>query len=332
MKYIATNLFISVILCASGCNQHSAEPPGNQSAAATRPAATKPASTENTNVVDIIAKGMQFSAPDTIPSGWVTFRFHNQSSYTHFALLERWPEGHTLADGEKQIAPVFQDAMDLLIKGDKDAAMKRFGDLPGWMKQIVYIGGPGLIAPGGETSATVKLDPGYYIIECYVKTDGRFHSSLTKSGTQGMTHEFKVTATDSGGKAPDADIQIQISSDKGIQADGRMTPGRHTVSVHFVDQKAYGNFTGHDVHLVELGTDTDRAGLMQWMNWMNPDGLSTPAPVVFVGGLNEMPAGNTGYFTVNLEPGNYAWISEIPDPDQHGMFRPFSVGSSTEKM
>ena len=39
-------------------------------------------------------------------------------------------------------------------------------------------------------------------------------------------------------------------------------------------------------------------------------GLLEPAPAVFVGGTQEMPLGHTACFTVELEPGRYAWISE----------------------
>ena len=39
------------------------------------------------------------------------------------------------------------------------------------------------------------------------------------------------------------------------------------------------------------------------MNWANPKGLIEPAPiaVTFIGGVNDMPEGNKGYFTANLK-------------------------------
>jgi hypothetical protein len=61
------------------------------------------------------------------------------------------------------------------------------------------------------------------------------------------------------------------------------------------------------------------------MDWSAPGGLQTPAPAEFLGGLNEMPAGSTGYFTVDLEPGEYAWISEVPDASAKGMLKEFEV-------
>jgi hypothetical protein len=44
------------------------------------------------------------------------------------------------------------------------------------------------------------------------------------------------------------------------------------------------------------------------MSWI--DGMVSPAPVEFLGGADQMPAGSTAYFEVDLEPGSYAWISE----------------------
>ena len=38
-----------------------------------------------------------------------------------------------------------------------------------------------------------------------------------------------------------------------------------------------------------------------------------------------MPAGNTEYFTVTLEPGRYAWISEVANPFENGMLKVFTV-------
>jgi hypothetical protein len=61
------------------------------------------------------------------------------------------------------------------------------------------------------------------------------------------------------------------------------------------------------------------------MDWTRPDGLETPAPVTFVGGLNEMAAGATGYFTVTLEPGRYALLAEVTNPGEKGMLKTFTV-------
>jgi len=36
-------------------------------------------------------------------------------------------------------------------------------------------------------------------------------------------------------------------------------------------------------------------------------------------------SGSVAYFTVDLSPGNYAWVAEVPDPQGKGMLETFTV-------
>jgi hypothetical protein len=171
------------------------------------------------------------------------------------------------------------------------------------------------------------LEPGTYLLECYVKTDGIFHSYNPNSDAYGMVHAITVTEETSEAAAPDPDIEITLSSERGIEVEGDVKPGDRTVAVHFADQTTHEHFLGHDVHLVRLEEDTDIEALATWMDWTQPTGLETPAPATFIGGLHEMPAGETGYFTATLAPGRYAWIAEVPHPAEKGMLKTFTVPS-----
>lgn len=274
-------------------------------------------------LVEIEANHLSLSGPDDIPSGWTTFRFENNSDNTHFAVLERMPEGRDLEDQQAEVAPIFQEGMDLLNAGEFDAALAAFGKLPAWFSDIVFLGGPGFTAAGGSAETTVFLEPGTYLLECYVKTGGRFHS-YNPAGI-GMVHEITVTDETSAAKAPRPTLRIDLSSTDGIQVDGHVRPGRHTVEVNFADQIVHEHFLGHDVHLVRLEDGQDMNELTEWMNWTHPNGLETPAPAEFLGGVHEMPAGETGYMNVLLTPGRYAWIAEVPDPAGKGMLQTFEV-------
>jgi hypothetical protein len=279
------------------------------------------------NVVDVIARGLTFEAPDELPSGWTTFRFKNESGMIHFAVLERVPEGVGVEEHQEQVAPVFQEGMNLLNAGEGDAALQKFGELPEWFGQIVFMGGPGLTSPGQTSRASVYLEPGTYLLECYVKTDGVFHSYNPNPSAYGMIHEFTVTEEPSGAPEPSATVRITLSSERGIEVEGDLVAGEHTFAVHFEDQRIHEHFVGHDVHLVRLTDDTDLDELATWMDWTQPMGLETPAPAEFLGGTNEMPAGKTGYFTVILEPGRYGWVAEVPSPDEKGMLKTFTIAS-----
>jgi len=276
-------------------------------------------------VVDVIARGLTFVAPEEVPGGWLTFRLRNESGMVHFALIQRLPEGITVDDQQAQVAPVFQRGMDLINEGKPDAAMEAFGELPAWFGQVVLLGGPGLVGPGQTAASTVYLEPGNYLLECYIKTNGIFHSYNPDPDVRAMVHGFTVGEAAANAPAPEADLQMTISAAGGIELDGEPAAGRQTIAVHFRDQKAHENFQGHDVHLARLDDDTDLTRLEAWMDWSQPDGFQTPAPVIFLGGLNEMPAGQTGYLHVDLEPGRYAWVAEVPGALAKGMLQVFTV-------
>ena len=282
-------------------------------------------SASDPGVFEIVAVDRTFQAPDSAPAGWTTFRFSNASTMTHFAVVEHMPAGIGIEEQQKEAAPVFQDGLDLMLAGRAEEAAAKFGELPAWFGDIVFFGGPGLTAPGRTSQSTVYLEAGRYLLECYVKTDGVFHSFNPDSTAYGMVHDFTVVGPPSSVPEPSADLTLTVSSEQGIELSGDPVVGEQTVAVHFADQTVYPNFVGHDVHLVRLADDTDVGAVVGWMDWTRPGGLQTPAPATFVGGLNEMPAGETGYFTVTLEPGRYAWIAEVPDADENGLLREFSV-------
>jgi hypothetical protein len=298
-----------------GCADRADAPPETVPSAPTLPTA----------VVDVTARGLELIMTDEVPSGWITFRFSNETDMTHFAVIERAPTGIGVAEQQADVAPVFQKGMDLLNAGNPDAAFAAFGELPEWFGEIVFMGGPGLTSAHVVSETTVYLEPGGYLIECYVKTGGIFHSYNPDPDTYGMIAEFTVTDDVSPGTEPEASISLTISSESGILVEGDPTAGEHVVAVHYQDQIVHENFLGHDVHLARLEDDTDLAVLATWMDWSQPTGLETPAPVTFVGGVQEMPAGSTAYFNANLEPGRYAWIAETTNPDQKNMMIPFEV-------
>ncbi|NNF66040.1 MAG: hypothetical protein HKM98_00870 [Gammaproteobacteria bacterium] len=286
-----------------------------------------PSTARQPGVVEIVAKGMQFEAPAEVPAGWNTFRFFNDSAMVHFALLEKMPPGTGLIEQQEQVAPAFQEGMDLLNAGKQEAAMKAFGKLPAWFADVEFFGGAGLVSPGNVAETTVYLEPGTYLIECYVKTGGIFHSFNPSPALYGMVAEFTVVPNDSRRAPPKADWTLSVSGVEGIRFEKPPMSGRQVVEVYFADQQVHENFVGHDVHLLRFAEDTDIASLVSWMDWRSPKGLDTPAPAEFVGGVNEMAAGSRAYLHLNLVPGRYAWIAEVPNAAGKKLLREFSIPS-----
>lgn len=272
--------------------------------------------------IEVITNVMDFVSLDTIKSGWNTFKYINKSNEPHFILIDDYPEGKTLDSIKARVIPAFDKGMALIMEDNMDDAIAAFGELPEWFPEVNFVGGTGLISPGLTATTTVKLEPGPHIMECYVKmTNGMFHVSM------GMIKELYVLEEDSGNQPPKADINITISSTDGISYDKPISKGKHIFSVYYKDQSVYEHFIGHDINLVKLEDNANLEALEAWMNWLNPTGLITPVPegVTFIGGVNNGLAGSTHYFEVDLDEGEYAFISEVPNSKEKGMLKTFTI-------
>jgi hypothetical protein len=78
----------------------------------------------------------------------------------------------------------------------------------------------------------------------------------------------------------------------------------------------------HNVHLVRLGGEQTGADVAPWMDWVEE--MLAPAPATFLGGAGQTVGGRESYFTFDLEPGSYAWVSEAHGA-QEGMVHDFEV-------
>lgn len=272
----------------------------------------------NAHVVDVIAEDYAFDAPAEIPSGWATFRMRNEGEETHFIFLTRLPEDRTYDEYVETAGAPVSEALSSMRSGEIDkagAGQQLMAEIPAWYwTDAMSMGGPGLVAAGGTSQATVNLEPGTYVMECYMKTpEGELH------WVEGMIQPLTVTGEPSGAPEPDADIQMTITTD-GYRTEGELTPGVHRIRVDFAEQpEGFGN----DVHLVRLEEGMEAQELVPWMDFLNVEGLQNPAPAPFLGGIQERPEGHTGYFTIALEAGRYAWIAE--SAEERELFEEFEV-------
>jgi len=304
-----------------GCGDR---PKGPDEAAATAAALSGP----QPYVVEIRAVGKTFEGPGKIPSGWTTFKFVNASSMIHFAIIDVPPAGVTAQEMSDTVMEPFQVAMDAMNLGDDEAVDAAFARFPAWIAELGRAGGPGFLSPGLTGQTTVYLEPGQYVIECYVKSDGVFHSTSPGDGRLGMMLDLTVTEEANGASEPSADATLVVRNSGLELLSGELVPGANTIRVDFLEQQALPSFVGNDVHLIRVDDADSVAETNAWMDWRTKDGLEDPAPAAFLGGINDLPAGTHGYFTVQLEPGDYAFIAEMPDPQASGFVLPFSVGSN----
>lgn len=277
------------------------------------------------NVVDLTIDGLSFVGPHEIGSGWVTVRIHNDSGMTHFGLVERLPDGKTERDLSVEIIDRFQAALTATLEGDVETAAAISQEVPAWIGEIVFLGGPGATGDEQVSEATMYLEPGTYSIECYVKTNGMQHNYNPDPDKPGMVHELTVTETPGGMSEPEANVTLEIRNSGYTIAEGQFVAGHNSVRVRFVEQRLYNNFVGHDAHFFRIDPDTDVEAAAQWIDFFPVDGQQSPAPAHFVGGIHDMPQGSTAYFGVELEPGDYGIVAEVPNAKEQGLFTRFSV-------
>lgn len=301
----------AALLIASGCGDSGGDGSGSTAISAhseTPPAhspATAPDPAPADGRVTVTARDYTFSLPDPLLSGWTSFQFFNHGEEPHFFILWKLPAGKTIQDYFDDIVPAFVAGWKAILEGatQVEANARIAESFPDWFPRAM--GGIGMVSPGETARTTVRLDPGDYVMECYVRTaEGKFHSEL------GMIRPLTVKEEATTAGEPAADLELTVANGR-IDVAGDPSAGPRTVAARFTEHPPAG--LGNDVHLVRLDDGADLDAIARWMNWLNREGLQAPAPARFVGGTQEVPAGATAYFEVDLEPGRYAWIMEQPD-------------------
>ena len=274
------------------------------------------------NYVEVITNGMDFKTVDEIKSGWTTFKYINKSFEPHFFILEKMPDTLGLATYKKDLFPPFISAFEHFEKGEMEAGMKEFEKIPQWFYKVELAGGVGLTSKKSTSKSTIFLEPGTYIMECYVRMpNGLGHVFM------GMIKELKVSNESNDNEPPKADFKISISSEQGITFNDSIKSGNYTFEAKFEDQKQYEHLMGHDVNLVKIENNSLVTNLNNWLNIVDFKAFRSPEPegLLFLGGVEDLPSGDTGYFEATLEKGNYVLISEIPNAVERKMIKPFTV-------
>jgi len=181
-------------------------------------------------------------------------------------------------------------------------------DFPAFAEDL---GGAGLAAAGDSTDVYLQLEPGHYAIVCW-KGD---HLS------RGMARGFVVEADSSAPVTlPHADLSI-LMSEYGYQLSGPITAGRHVIRVENRGSQP------HEADIIRLAAGQTPRDYIAWLD----GGEQGQPPAEVAGGTGDFWPGHTVWMAVNLPPGRYFIICQVPDAGDgkphydHGMTREFEV-------
>jgi hypothetical protein len=242
--------------------------------------------------VEFDASDYTFNTPDSLPSGITTIRLINRGHEPHHAQLLRLNDGVTF--------------------DDFTAALQQEGE--GALRLVSGAGGPGAVDPTGESEVTLDLKPGMYALACFI------------SGPDGVPHLMKgmlkpIQVTDASDAPAPPEIQGTFTmKDFTFDMPDTLPPGRQTYAVVNAGPQM------HELNVLKLAPGKTSQDVIDWAN--APAG---PPPFEADGGMNAFSADGSGYMTLDLQPGTYVAICNVPDPasgQPHahlGMIRQFTV-------
>jgi hypothetical protein len=244
-------------------------------------------------VIDIMASDYAFDAPDTLPAGLVTVRLMNHGQEPHHAQLLRLNDGVSFDDF----------AADLQAEGE------------GALRLVTLTGGPGALSTLKTTEVTLDLAPGQYALACFIASpDGVPHLA------KGMLKPVTVTANPTQDAAAPEIAGTMTLRDFGFEIPDTVPAGPVSYRVFNAGPQP------HELNILKLAPGASVGDVMAWA----PD-QGTPPPFEAVGGMNGLSQGVDDYMTIQLDPGEYVAICNIPDPasglphSQLGMIQPFTV-------
>ena len=241
----------------------------------------------------VVAKDFSYDLPAQLDAGLTRITFKNEGAEPHHAQFARIKDGVT------------QEQLMAALKKGPDAALPL----------VTMPGGPGVIDPGQSEAVTINLTPGRYIVLCFVPSaDGVAHAA---KGMVAMTEVVDKKAA--AAATPVADTVITLK-DFAFDMPAEFKAGPQVWRV------VNGGPQPHEIALIKLADGKTMDDVSAYMQ--NPQG---PPPFMDAGGMQGLDKGNTGYLSLDLQPGTYVALCHIPDPasgkahDELGMVKVFTV-------
>jgi hypothetical protein len=249
------------------------------------------------NTVHIIAKDFSFDAPAQVSAGLTTFHMMNQGKEAHQAGIIKLNDGKTYED--------FVAAMK---------AMKPNTPPPAW---ISFVGGPNAAAPGGTAESTQTLEPGNYVMICFIPSaDGVPHAM------KGMMKGLVVAPSTATPAAEPTPTTTMTLSDYKFDMSQPMKSGQNVIRVeNTADQP-------HEAVLFKIAPGKTVKDFEAWLPQSDKMGMP---PAIPMGGVVTLSKGQHAFFDANLDAGDYVLVCFVEDAKDgkphfaHGMVQSFKI-------
>jgi hypothetical protein len=234
-----------------------------------------------------------------------------------FVMPARWPGGWvsvTLLDDGGE--PHQLQLARLRSNVSLDTIRSAFASNPAAaFVQLVLAGGPDFVVPGRGQQVTVWLEAGDYVgFDLAVGPDG------IQNVNEGMLQQFSAGANAPAAE-PTASLEIvELSTPMHFEVPD--IPAGPVV-VRVTDESPEDD---HEAAILQLAAGITFKEVISYLR--SPQG---PPPFLFAGGMAALEPRQTGYLSLDLQPGAYALVCFVSDPEsgrfhwEQGMIQPFGV-------
>lgn len=238
--------------------------------------------------VTITAKEYSFDMPDTLSPGLTKIKFVNAGKQEHTAQFVRLNSGATPA----QMTAALQD-------------QEHPADI---FKVVTATGGVNAIAGGKTGEAYINMTPGSYFVLSFGSAD----ENSPPDFAQGMLKPFTVKTGDAPKVAPPKTAGKVTLADYNFLGVDTLPAGATTIEVLNGGRK-------HEIYAVKLKNGFTADQLKAELANQANGGAPPPGQPPFddAGGIGALAVNTTGYLTLDLAPGNYAFLCFIPDVNKN---------------
>jgi hypothetical protein len=258
---------------------------------------TTTAAAEQPAELSIVGKDFSYQAASSVKGGFVKVTLDNQGKEDHQAQLLRINDGVTPQQ---------------LLDAQKDTTGEKLLGL------TTVKGGVNAIAPAIKQSAVTKLDPGQYLMLCFLQgADGVAHVA------KGMVAPFTVSAPASTAAAPKPAATVSAQ-------DFSFTVPTLKAGTQTLEFKNTGP-SPHEMTLFRVADGKTVADAQKVFNAAPGTAPAGPPPFTGAGGGSAIAPGTSTFPTLDLKPGSYVLTCFVPDQKTGkphialGMFSSFDV-------